>query len=113
MVTPYELLIALGCFEWESRITTDFQACVQSSSGTIAPLDEDDEEKQQEKLEHHQLMVSEYGELANVFEQSVIERFREMSFQGLEISDDSTPATLENGKFGIASGYTQTSGNTE
>lgn len=52
-------------------------------------------------------MRLEYGELANVFEQSTIERFQQMTFKGLEIIEDDTPATLENGKFGIATNYEQ------
>ena len=58
-----------------------------------------------ERQEQHQIMIKEYGELANVFEQTTIERFKEMTFKGLEINEDSTPASLEDGKFGIASSY--------
>lgn len=73
------------------------------------PTVEEDEFEKEQKEEQHQIMLTEYGELANVFDQTTIERFREMNFKGLEITQDTEPAELEMGKVGIATSYDQIS----
>lgn len=101
VITPYELCLALSeNLEWEGKILTDFEHCIRQ----VKAKEIDEDEKQQQEDEH-QIMVQEYGELANVYDQSTIERFREMTFQGLEIVEDVEPSQLENGKVGIATEY--------
>lgn len=112
VVTPYELLVALHpSFEWESKASTDYHTYVGkadensklSEQEFAEALDIDTSERE----ENLQLMKLEYGELANVFEQLTIERFRQMTFTGLEIVDSEEPSKLENGKVGIATSYQQ------
>ena len=106
IITPYELFIALSDgLEWESKIITDFESWVKAYNDAPKNEIEVDEYEEIERKEQYQLMVREYGELANVFEPATIERFKEMTFKGLEINENSDPTTLEDGKFGIASEY--------
>ncbi|CAI2363958.1 unnamed protein product [Moneuplotes crassus] len=110
VITPYELCIALGDpesewmskFQWESRILTDFEQFIERFKGEELKDVEEDEYEKQEREEELQIMVQEYGELANVYPQATIERFRELTFKGLEMNSNTTPAPLQNGKFGIA-----------
>ena len=52
-------------------------------------------------------MVKEYGEqLLKVFEPTIIEKFKLMTFKGLELAtSDQAPSQLQKGMHGIASDY--------
>jgi hypothetical protein len=102
ILTPYELCIALdGGIQWDGRISTEI-------TKAFSKLDVQELKNKSEQWEEEnagELMKVEGG--GQVISYHALERFREMTFTGLELVEDTTPAPLENGKFGIATSYTQ------
>eukprot|EP00347_Sterkiella_histriomuscorum_P019811 403340210 len=107
VVTPHELLMALEeqNFPWESRIITDFNQILQQVQDLNSKFDNMDLASHQPVVDESQLALvkKEHQELIPIFSSQVIQRYENLSYKGLEISNEKTEVEgIKQGLIGIA-----------